>query len=184
MGAPDFCSNALPNALRIGPTFGVIARNLLVQISDGRRWLIELETGRIAPTKESGNRTSKVWWSQSPGELEANTVPIPDGAGLVRMVDLASGIERWRHQIEGESSLSGDPPQIAAWGDTIAPRRATQSRRRTRPVGSPRRAIAVDGRPSVSRRGSNGSFTCRCGCRAHHRPSGRFTRRGFTRIGR
>ena len=108
---------ALPNALNFGPTFGASGRHLLVQLSDGRRRFVAAETGRV--TTELDDRTAKVWWRHRPGEVEANMVLIPDGVGLVRMVDLSAGVEKWKHQVDGETSLTGDPPQVAAMGDTV-----------------------------------------------------------------
>lgn len=118
-GTPGFHPIALPSTVRFGPSFGITSRHLLVQLSDGRRRLMDAETGMVSASSGTVERTSRVWWHHRPLELTANTVVIPDGAGLVRLVDVKVGVEKWKHDVEGESSLTGDPPQVAAWPDTL-----------------------------------------------------------------
>ena len=60
-----------------------------------------------------------MWWPQAPVEVESNVLPMADGPGLVRMLNLATGKVKWTHQEEGEASLSGEPPQIRVWGDVL-----------------------------------------------------------------
>jgi hypothetical protein len=95
------------------------AHHLLVQLSDGRRWMVATESGRIIASTEPGDGTAKVWWRQRPVEVATNTVAFADRPGLVRIIDLATGIEKWKHQVDGESSLTGDPPQVAIWPDAL-----------------------------------------------------------------
>ena len=118
-GTPGFHPIALPNAVRFGSSFGITSRHLVVQLSDGRRRLIDAETGKICASGGFSERTSRVWWPHRPLEVSTNTVVIPDGADVVRLIDVEAGAEKWKHEVEGESSLTGDPPQTAAWSDTL-----------------------------------------------------------------
>jgi outer membrane protein assembly factor BamB len=118
-GLAGFRPIALPTARRIVPEFGVIGRSLLVQLSDGCRWVVDAESGRIMSASEASDRASAVPWSHAPAEVEPNTVAVPDGPGLVRMIDLGTGVEKWKHRVEGETSLAGASPRLAACGEAL-----------------------------------------------------------------
>jgi outer membrane protein assembly factor BamB len=81
--------------------------------------LVGTEDGKIAEENEAGDRTAKVWWRQRPVEIAANAVAVADRADLVRVVDLESGDTRWKHRLGGESSLTGDTPQVAVLPDAL-----------------------------------------------------------------
>ena len=65
----------------------------------------------IEPRRSGGgNGRSRLRRTRSPFRTEP---------GLVRIIDLAAGIEKWKHRVDGESSLTGDPPQVAVWPDAL-----------------------------------------------------------------
>lgn len=118
------------NSPRFEPHYFVNGRQVVVQLSDGRRWMVQARTGRVWNDDHStfdgqvpdayGDRTAQAPWAQPPVELDGNRVAFSDGPGLVRVENLAAGRERcWAYQATGEASLAGDPPQVRSWGETV-----------------------------------------------------------------
>ncbi len=90
-GKPGFRPVAFPDAARFGSEFAATGRFVVVQLSDGRRWFVQAETGKRLEIPGFGEQTTRVWWPQAPVEVESNVLPMADGPGLVRMLNLATG---------------------------------------------------------------------------------------------
>ncbi len=114
---------------RFGPHFAVSGKFVVAQLSDGRRWFIELETGRLTALPGLGEHTARVSWPHSPTEV-GNHVALADGPGSVRFVQLNGhtklarfiqfgGRVKWASDAEHTDGLAGDPPQVRAWGDSV-----------------------------------------------------------------
>ena len=120
-GQPRYEPLMFETAPRFTPHFFVSERLLAVQLSDGRRWFVRLNTGRVwneVPDLD-GSKTSLVPWSMSPIEVEGNRIAFPDGPGLVRFAKQGSGKTKFAYEAPGESSLAGDPPQLRRFGEAL-----------------------------------------------------------------
>jgi outer membrane protein assembly factor BamB len=118
-GTPAFRPHGFPGDPRVGPTFAVAGRLVVAQRSDGRRWCVRLDTGRVLDVPGFDQPTARAWWPLPPAEVGPDRLAVSDGPGLVRLLDLATGRVRWTRQEDGEASLSGEPPQVRAWGDAV-----------------------------------------------------------------
>lgn len=118
-GKLGFRPLGFPDAIQFGPVSSATGRMVVVQISDGRRWFLQAETGRILDIPSFNEPTAKVWWSLPPAEVEANRLAISDGPGLVRLLNLSTGLVRWTYQDVREASLAGGAPQVRAWGGNL-----------------------------------------------------------------
>jgi len=118
-GKPGFIPESLPGNPQFGPEFGVTGQFLAVQVSGGRRWFVRCESGTILPNCGLGKETATVWWRCGPVEREPNLLAVPDGPGLVRLLDLAHSSVRWSHHSDGEAGLTGEPPQILSRGNLL-----------------------------------------------------------------
>lgn len=110
------------------PRFFVSDRLLVVQLTDGRRWFVQLSTGRVwgehgATLDEVpdgyGTRTSGVAWKSPPVDVDGNLLAFPDGPGLVRFSTGTSGKSKAVYRLNGDSSLAGEPPQVRRSGDAV-----------------------------------------------------------------
>ncbi len=102
---------------RFGPHFAVHGEFVVAQLSDGRRWFVKLKTGRLAAQPALGENTARVNWPHAPTEV-SNHLALADGAGLVRLVQLAGRV-KWAYEVDHDDGLAGDPPQVRAWGDSV-----------------------------------------------------------------
>ena len=128
-GRPRFEPLVFPSAPRFEPQLYVAGRVVAAQLSDGRRWLIRGDTGRVWDGEGatfagpvplgSGAPTARAPWVLPPAEVDSNRVAFSDGPGLVRLVHLTTGRVKWGYEAGGESGLAGDPPQVHAWGDAV-----------------------------------------------------------------
>jgi hypothetical protein len=118
-GAPAYRPVNFPGVARIAPEFLITGRVIVAQLTTGRRWLVALETGTLLNAKSADQPTARACWSLAPAELDANRVAISDGAGVVRLLDPATGRVRWTREEEREASLTGEPPQVRAWGSVL-----------------------------------------------------------------
>jgi len=116
---PGYRPFAFPDAVRFGPAFTITDRLIVVQLSDGQRWFLRLETGKILDVPGFDQPTAKVWWSLPPAEVDANRLVVADGPGLVRLLSLATGQVRWTHEEVRDASLAGMPPLARAWGANL-----------------------------------------------------------------
>lgn len=121
-GRPRFDPLTLPGGPRFEPHFAVVGRLLVVQLTDGRRWTVRADTGRVVNAGSaiaSGDETAPVAWAAPPLEVAPHRLAVSDGPGLVRLLSFPTGRAKWTHEAGGESSLTGEPPQVGAWGDRL-----------------------------------------------------------------
>ncbi|MBY0456558.1 MAG: hypothetical protein K2V38_04420, partial [Gemmataceae bacterium] len=105
-------------APRFGPHVQVCGGFVLAQSSDGKRWFVRLDTGRPAPQPSLGELTALVCWPHPPRVLAPGRVAVPDGPGLVRVLNIG-GRMSWAFEAKREDGLTGTPPQVRAWGDAL-----------------------------------------------------------------
>lgn len=121
-GRPRFEPFGLTAGPRFGPHFAVVGRLLVLQLSDGRRWAVRGDTGRVVnggSAIASGDETAPVAWVSPPAEVAPHRLVVSDGPGLVRLVAFPDGRSKWTHEAGGAASLTGEPPQVRAWGDGV-----------------------------------------------------------------
>jgi outer membrane protein assembly factor BamB len=121
-GRPRFEPFALPGGPRFEPHFAVVGRLLVAQLSDGRRWTIRADTGRVVnggSAIASGDETAPVAWVSPPAEIAPHRLAVADGPGLVRLLTFPLGRAKWAYETGGDASLTGEPPQVRAWGDAV-----------------------------------------------------------------
>jgi outer membrane protein assembly factor BamB len=115
-GRPRFDPHPFPSDPRFGPHVFASGKMLIAQLSDGRRWTIRADTGKVLTGR--AHETARVVWPQPPAAVGAG-VAVADGPGLIRVIDLADGLPLWEYDAGGEASLTGEPPQARAWGDAV-----------------------------------------------------------------
>jgi hypothetical protein len=118
-GHLGYVPHALPDAVRLGPTFALASGLIVTQLSDGRRWFVRLESGQVLDVPGFGQSTARARWPVPPAEVEGDRLAVSDGPGTVRLLNLKSGRVRWIHHAGRDTSLSGTPPQARAWGPTL-----------------------------------------------------------------
>jgi outer membrane protein assembly factor BamB len=90
-------------------------RGLLVQISTGKRWVIDPATGRVTHAAP----TAAVPWDGPPARLGPGLAAVADGPGLVSGVGLDPPRATWSADFGGEASVTGRPPQVRAVPDGL-----------------------------------------------------------------
>jgi outer membrane protein assembly factor BamB len=119
-GNSGYAAATYPTAPRFGTEYTLSSPVLVVQLSDGRRWLIRTDTGRPVTLPGLGEQTSRVWWTSSPVSVEPNKLLVADGPGLVRMLSWLTGRVKWTYfEKNRDSSLTGEPPQILLGEDFL-----------------------------------------------------------------
>jgi len=116
---PGYRPVSFPDAPRFGPEFAATGRVVVVQLSDGRRWFVRADTGKLIDIPGFDQPTARSWWQLPPTEVELNRLAVSDGPGLVRLLNLATGRVKWTRQELRKISLAGDPPQVRAWGEVV-----------------------------------------------------------------
>ena len=58
-------------------------------------------------------------WTAPPAEGAPHRLAVSDGPGLVRLLTLPGARVKWGYDAGGESSLTGEPPQVRAWADAL-----------------------------------------------------------------
>lgn len=127
-GQSRFDTAGWPTAPRFESQFAVVGRLVVVQLSDGRRWMVRVETGRVLDDaggtfpdlvpEAFGVDTARAPWPHSPAEITPNRIAFADGPGKVRLFDHVTNRRRWTYEAT-EAGLAGDPPQVRAWGDAV-----------------------------------------------------------------
>ena len=107
-----------PRAVQFGEHFAICGKFAVVQLSDGRRWFVELVSGRVVPRPALGTRTARVWWPLAPAVVNANRLLVADGPGLVRLLD-TGGRVKWAFEVEHADGLTGDPAQVRGWDEVL-----------------------------------------------------------------
>lgn len=118
-GSAGYRPSYFPDAPEFGPEFSVTGRLIVAQLSNGRRWFVRAESGELLDIPGFDEATAKVWWVQPPAEVAANRLAVSDGPGRIQVLNLVTGRVTWTHQQPGDASLTGEPPQVRAWGDAI-----------------------------------------------------------------
>jgi hypothetical protein len=117
-GRAGYEPNRFPGTVRFGPHFTVCGKYVVAQLSDGRRWFVELVTGHPVALPGLGDRTARVWWPHAPIPFGADRLLLADGPGLVRLAQ-PGGRVKWAFEVEREESFTGQPAQVLVRGDII-----------------------------------------------------------------
>ncbi len=117
-GRAGYEPGQFPNAVRFGPHIAVCGRFVVVQLSDGRRWFVELVTGRPVVLPALGEHTARVWWPHAPADLGGNRLLVADGPGLARLLQL-DGRVRWVYEVDRDDGLTGEPVQTWVRGSVL-----------------------------------------------------------------
>lgn len=105
---------ALPDG-RFGSTFKAAGDRLLIQNAAGYAWLLDSASGRTIydmPAPEAP-------WSGPPLILSGGRWCVVESATRIVARDGATGKEIWRHDIGGQTTLTGEPPLLAGGGDVL-----------------------------------------------------------------
>ncbi|MBX9627400.1 MAG: PQQ-binding-like beta-propeller repeat protein, partial [Gemmataceae bacterium] len=114
-GQPGYRPVTVGSVPRFCPELWASDRVAVVQLSDGRRWTVEVATGRRLG---AGTPTARAAWPEPPVLLGGRLL-VPDGPGRVRLTNPVTGRVRWSTDAGGEASLAGDPPAVRAWGEVV-----------------------------------------------------------------
>lgn len=117
-GRAGFEPTRFAGAPRFGPHFAPHGKHLVAQLSDGRRWFVDLRTGRPVVLPALGERTARTWWPHAPAPAPDGRLLLSDGPGLVRLVQLGGRV-KWNFEVERDAGLTGEPAQARAWGDVV-----------------------------------------------------------------
>ncbi|OAI46433.1 hypothetical protein AYO44_11425 [Planctomycetaceae bacterium SCGC AG-212-F19] len=99
---------------RFQPWYHAGPERVLIQSSLGIPLLLDSHTGKELPFALRPG----VWLRPPVALNERQVCLVPDSRHVV-MFDLLAGKEVWTHTIEGPASLTGEPPQLLAQGDTL-----------------------------------------------------------------
>jgi outer membrane protein assembly factor BamB len=117
-GRGSYEPSHFPNTVRFGPHVAVCGKFAVAQLSDGRRWFVELHSGRPVVLPALGEHTARTNWPHAPLTLDANRLLIADGPGLVRLLQLGGRV-RWAFEPDRDDGLTGEPAQVWARGDVV-----------------------------------------------------------------
>jgi outer membrane protein assembly factor BamB len=122
-GRPGYAAEHFPGAVRFGTHVAAAGKHVVVQVSDGRRWFVRLDTGRPALLPALGDRTALPDWPHAPPVCD-DAALVSDGPGLVRRLDLGGRV-KWAFEADRDDGLTGAPPdtRILADGVFVALRR-------------------------------------------------------------
>jgi outer membrane protein assembly factor BamB len=107
-----------PHAVRFGPHFAISGKFVALQRSDGRRWFVELATGKPVMMPTLGEHTAQTWWPQAPANASDNRLLLSDGPGLVRLVQLGGRV-KWAFEPKSDEGFTGEPAQARQWNDVV-----------------------------------------------------------------
>jgi outer membrane protein assembly factor BamB len=110
--------NLFPGAPRFGVHLTGMGSFLLAQLSDGRRWFIDVRSGRPVPFPPLGSATARNPWPHPPIAIGTDRLLVSDGPGLVRLLHLGGRV-RWAFEVDREEGLTGAPAQVWARNETI-----------------------------------------------------------------
>jgi len=113
LGRPRFRKFGIDGAPTFGPHTLAAGDVVLIQKSDGERWTVGAETGRVLHTAA----TSLTPWTTSPALAGTGVALIPDGPGRIAAVEPRSNRRLWQFDAEGETSLTGAAPGVRVFGD-------------------------------------------------------------------
>jgi hypothetical protein len=96
------------------------SRFIVIQLSDGERWLIRTDKGEPIDTPSFGDETSRVNWIVPPVLVTANLLAVSDGPALIRLLNLSTGRIKWTYTDDiRTSSLAGEPAQFRSWDELL-----------------------------------------------------------------
>jgi outer membrane protein assembly factor BamB len=107
-----------PRAPRFGPHFALCDKFAVVQLSDGRRWFVRLDTGRPVALPALGDRTARAPWPQAPAGAGEKQLLLSDGPGLVRLAQLGGRV-KWAFEPEFDEGYAGEPAQARLWNELL-----------------------------------------------------------------
>jgi outer membrane protein assembly factor BamB len=117
-GSPGYEAHAYPRAVRFGPQVCVCDKFVLVQRSDGKRWWVDLLTGRPVIQPALGEHTALTPWLHPPTRVGSHGLLFSDGPGLVRFAHLGHRV-RWSFETEFTEGFTGEPAQTRVWGQQL-----------------------------------------------------------------
>ena len=121
--------SAVRAALRRRP-----ARLLIVQLSDGRRWTIAPTPARVTASARRADGAGARGTARRREIADGSGSRSATAPGLVAAARPRRPAGRqWAVDAGGDASLTGDPPQVRAWGDGAGRRRPAEPRRRDGP---------------------------------------------------
>jgi outer membrane protein assembly factor BamB len=107
-----------PGAARFGPHLAVCGKYLVAQRSDGKRWFVDLRTGKPVILPALGEHTTQVDWVRAPLNLGAGRLLVSDGPGLVRFLQFGGRV-KWAFETDRDEGLTGEPAQVWARDDVL-----------------------------------------------------------------
>ncbi|MBM3981619.1 MAG: hypothetical protein FJ304_15340 [Planctomycetes bacterium] len=116
-GRAGFEDGRFAGAPRFWPQFAVHGKFVVAQRSDGRRWFIDLRTGRPVVQPALGDQTARGPWPQAPLAFDRRLL-LADGSGLVRLIELGGRV-KWAFEVERDDGLTGEPAQVWARGEVV-----------------------------------------------------------------
>ena len=112
-GRPRFREFALAGAPAFNPHFLAVGDTVLIQKSDGERWTLSADTGRVLHTTP----TCLTPWTAPPAATAGGLAIVSDGPALVVAVEPRSNRALWRYEAGGETNLSGAAPEVQIDGE-------------------------------------------------------------------
>ena len=145
LGRPRFRAFGTDGSPTFSPHVLAAGEVVVIQKSDGERWTLSADTGRVLHTAP----TSLTPWTLAPALTGAGIALIPDGAGRIVAVDPLTDRRLWRFDAGGETSLSGAAAEVRIFGDDcyvlIARNYGLELIRLDAKTGTPRPALRVPG---------------------------------------
>ena len=115
-GRPRFREFALAGAPGFNPYFLAVGDIVLIQKSDGERWTLSADSGRVLHTTP----TCLTPWRAPPAATAEGLAIVSDGPALLVAVEPRSNRALWRYEAGGETNLSGAAPEVRIdGGDAI-----------------------------------------------------------------
>jgi outer membrane protein assembly factor BamB/tetratricopeptide (TPR) repeat protein len=100
---------------RFFPRYHVSTDTVLVQTASGRRWILDVATGRLLHDAD----TVRTPWTRAPLPVDERTVGLVVDSRRILLLDLPTGQERWTHTLSGVTTLSGEPPLVLGTANTL-----------------------------------------------------------------
>jgi outer membrane protein assembly factor BamB len=115
-----FHPTTFPEEPRFGTEFFMNSRFIVVQLSDGQRWIIRTEKGDVLNVPSLGEDTARVKWILPPASIATKYLAVADGPAMIRLLNLSTGQIKWSTCEERRvSSLAGDPAQLRCWDELL-----------------------------------------------------------------
>ena len=108
LGRPRFREFAIASSPEFNPLWVAIGDVLLIQKSDGERWTLSADTGRVLHAAP----TSLTPWTTAPAVTADGLAIVPDGAGTLVALEPRGNRTLWRYEAGGESGLAGAAPEV------------------------------------------------------------------------